>query len=72
MAEQDWTPSTITQGHLQKLVKQGFKTVAELTTCHVPKDLVFPAPAEGYVVSFVEFYERAFGMPSHRFLSSLL
>jgi hypothetical protein len=23
MAEQDWTPSTVTSGHLQKLVKQG-------------------------------------------------
>jgi hypothetical protein len=29
----------------------------ELTACCVPKDPVFPAPAEGYVVSFMAFYE---------------
>jgi hypothetical protein len=28
MVEQDWTPSTVTLGHLQKLVKHGFMSVA--------------------------------------------
>jgi hypothetical protein len=56
MAEQDWTP-TVTQGYLQKLVKQGFMTVAELATYHVLEDHVCPTPVEGYVVSFVAFYE---------------
>jgi hypothetical protein len=65
MAEQDKTPSTVMQGHLQKLVKQGFMIVVELVTCCVPEDPVFSVPAEGYVVSFVAFYERGFGMPSH-------
>jgi hypothetical protein len=37
----------------------------ELVTCSVPEDLAFPATAEGYVVSFVSFYEWEFGTPSH-------
>jgi hypothetical protein len=72
MAEEDWTPSTIMQGHLQKLTKQGFMTAEELVACRVPEDPVSPAPAEGYVVSFVAFYEQGFGRPLHRFLRSLL
>jgi hypothetical protein len=44
-------------GHLQKLVKQGFMTVVELAVCHVPEDPAFPSHAEGYVVSFMAFYE---------------
>jgi hypothetical protein len=59
-------------GHLQKLVKQGFMMAAELVTCRVPEDLAFLAPAEGYIVSFMAFYEQGFDKPSHQFLHSLL
>jgi hypothetical protein len=38
-------------------------TAVELTACRVPEDPAFPTPTEGYVVSFVAFYERRFGMP---------
>jgi hypothetical protein len=69
--EQDWTPSTITPGHLQKHVKQGFMLVAELTPYRVPEYPSFPAPVEGYLVSFVEFHERGISMPLHQFLHSL-
>jgi hypothetical protein len=72
MAEQDWTPSTITQGHLQNLAKQGFMMAAKLTACRVPEDPAFLAPSEGYVVSFMALYEQRFGTPLHRFLHSLL
>jgi hypothetical protein len=72
MVEQDWAPSTVTPGHLQKLLKQGFMMAAELMACLVPEDPVFPAPVEGYVVSFMAFYEWGFGTPSHRLLHSLL
>jgi hypothetical protein len=72
MVEQDWTPSTITLGHLQILVKHGFMAVVELEACRVPEDPTFPAPVEGYVVSFVSFYERGFDTPRHWFLRSLL
>jgi hypothetical protein len=59
-------------GHLQKLAKQGFMMAAELASCVLLEDPAFPAPIEGYVVSFVAFYEWGFGTPSHWFLHSLL
>jgi hypothetical protein len=46
--------------------------MAELVTCHVPEDLISPTPVEGYVVSFVAFYEWRFIVPSHQLLHSLL
>jgi hypothetical protein len=72
MAEQDWTPSSVTLGHLQKLMKLGFMMVVELGACRVPEDPAFSAPAEGYIVSFVVFYERGFSIPVHQFLYLLL
>jgi hypothetical protein len=57
---------------MQKLAKQGFMMVLELTTYRVSEDPAFPMPAKGYVGSFVAFYERGFGTPSHQFLHSLL
>jgi hypothetical protein len=72
MVEQDWTPSTVTSSHLQKLVKYGFMAAVELEACLVPEDPVFPMPAGGYVVSFTASYEQGFGVPSHQFLCSLL
>jgi hypothetical protein len=72
MAEQDWTPSTIMPGHLQKLMKLGFMAAVELEACHVLEDPMFLASMEGYVVSFVAFYEWGLSMPLHQFLRSLL
>jgi hypothetical protein len=72
MAEQDWTPSTVTPGHLQKLMNHGFMATAELEACRVPEDPTFPIHAEGYMVSFVAFYQRGLSMPPHQFLCSLL
>jgi hypothetical protein len=37
-----------------------------------PSDHQEPAPPEGYVVSFVAFYERGLGMPPSRFMRALL
>jgi hypothetical protein len=72
MAEQDWTSSKVMQEHLQNLVSQEFMMAAELVTCRVPKDPMPPALAEVYMVSFMVFYEWGFGVPTHRFLYSLL
>jgi hypothetical protein len=58
MVEQDWTPSSITLGHLQKLVKHGFMLAVELDACWVLMDPSFPALVEGYVVFFITIYER--------------
>jgi hypothetical protein len=38
----------------------------------VLKDSTFPAPVEGYIVSFLAFYEQGFSTPPHWFLRSLL
>jgi hypothetical protein len=42
MAQPGWLASEIMQEHLQNLVSQGYMTAAELATCHVPMDPVFP------------------------------
>jgi hypothetical protein len=44
---------------------------AELATCRVPANPVSSTLAAGYVVACT-FYERGFGVPSHRFLCLLL
>jgi hypothetical protein len=72
MAEQDWTSSTVMLSHLQKLMMHGFMSAVELVACRVLEDLAFPVPTKGYMVSFMAFYERGFGMPPHQFLRSLL
>jgi hypothetical protein len=64
MAKQDWTPSTVTPGHLQKLMKHGFIAAVELEACCMSEDLVFHATVEGYVVSFMAFYEWGFSTVS--------
>jgi hypothetical protein len=53
-------------------MNQGFMMMAELMICHVPEDPASLAPTEGYIVSFVAFYEWGFSMLSHQFLRSLL
>jgi hypothetical protein len=40
-------------------------TAMRLVTCHVPEDPVSPTPVEGYVVSFMVFYELGFSVMSH-------
>jgi hypothetical protein len=72
MVEQIWTPSKVTQEHLQNLMSQGFMMAAELVTYRVPEDPVSPTLEERYVVSFMAFYKRGFDVPSHQFLHSLL
>jgi hypothetical protein len=47
-------------------------TAMELATCRVPEDPTSPPLAGGYIVVCAAFYERGFGVPSHRFLRSLL
>jgi hypothetical protein len=71
MEESSWPTSEVTQEHLQHLISQGYM-MAELAACLVPVDPAFSISAGGYVVACTTFYERGFGMPSHRFLRSLL
>jgi hypothetical protein len=62
--ESGWPTSEVMQEHLQNLVSQGYMTVAELATCHVPKDPASLALAGRYVMACVEFYRRGFGVLS--------
>jgi hypothetical protein len=57
MAEQDWTSSTVTLSHMQKLMKHGFMSMVELEAYLVSEDPAFPMPVEGYVVFFAAFYK---------------
>jgi hypothetical protein len=72
MAESSWPASEVTQEHLENLMSLWYLTTAELATCSVPEDPASPTPAGGYVVACMMFYEQGFGVPSHRFLHSLL
>jgi hypothetical protein len=72
MAGLGWSTSVVTQEHLQNLVSLGYMIAAELATCRVPKDLTSHVPVGGYVMECTVFYEQGFGVPSHRFLYSLL
>jgi hypothetical protein len=65
MPESSWPTSEVMQKHLQNLVSQGYMTMVELATCHVPEDAIYAAPVGGYVVACMAFYERGFGVPSH-------
>jgi hypothetical protein len=38
----------------------------------VPRSEVDPTPPPGYVVSFIPFHERGFGVPASRFMRALL
>jgi hypothetical protein len=51
---------------------QGFMTMAELMTYRVPEDPASHVPAGGYIMAYAAFYDFGFGVPSHRFLCSLL
>jgi hypothetical protein len=44
----------------------------ELMAYRVLEDSTFPTPTNGYVVTFVAFYEWGFVTPSHQFLHLLL
>jgi hypothetical protein len=64
-AEQDWTPSIVMLSHLQKLMKHGFLSAAELETYWMPEDPTLPTSADGYMESFMAFYEWGFKAPPH-------
>jgi hypothetical protein len=57
MVELGWTMLEVTQEHQQNLMSQGYMTAVELATYRVSEDPTSPAPAGGYVVACVVFYE---------------
>jgi hypothetical protein len=47
----------VTQEHLQNLMSQGYMTMAELATCHVPEDFASPTTMGGYNMPCTTYYE---------------
>jgi hypothetical protein len=71
MAASSWPSSEVTWECLQNLVSKGYMMTAEFATSLVPMGSVSPAPVERFVRVCAAFFERAFGLLSHRFLWSL-
>jgi hypothetical protein len=71
-----WAASSVTEKRLEELVRDGFlrpKTSrTQLEWRAPPSDHREPAPLEGYVVSFVCFHERGFGVPASPSMCALL
>jgi hypothetical protein len=70
-----WPFSTVTAGDLEDLVGEGL--LRPLTDEQRPEWIppaggVAPSPPPGYVVSFISFHERGFGVPSSRFMRAIL
>ena len=70
-----WPFSTVTASDLEDLVGEGL--LRPLTDEQRPEWIppvggVAPSPPPGYVVSFVSFHERGFGVPAGRFMRAIL
>jgi hypothetical protein len=71
-----WAASSVTEKRLEELVRDGLlwpRTSRTQPEWRVPpSDHRELAPSEGYVVSFVCFHERGFGVPASPFMRALL
>jgi hypothetical protein len=70
-----WPFSTVTASDLEELVGEGL--LRPLTDEQRPEWIppvggAAPSPPLGYVVSFVSFHERGFGVPAGRFMRAIL
>jgi hypothetical protein len=76
LATDGWASSSVTEKKLEELVADGLlrpKTSRSRPEWIAPPSTHRePAPPEGYVVSFVSFHERGFGIPSSVFMRALL
>jgi hypothetical protein len=71
-----WAHSSVTERKLEELVRDGLLRPRVSRTQPKwrvpPSDHREPVPPEGYVVSFMAFHERGFGMPTSPFMRVLL
>jgi hypothetical protein len=72
-----WPFSTVTADDLEDLVAEGL--LRPLSDERQPEWIpppppsgAAPSPPSGYVVSFVSFHERGFGVPASRFMRAIL
>jgi hypothetical protein len=72
----EWAASSVTEKRLEELVRDGLlrpKTSrSQLEWIALPSDHRELAPPEGYVVNFICFHERGFGVPASPFKRALL
>jgi hypothetical protein len=72
----DWAASSVTERRLEELVDDGLlrpkMSRSRPEWIAQPPDHREPAPPEGYVVSFICFHERGFGVPATAFMRALL
>ena len=69
-----WDPSDVSTTELQSLVDGGLlRPVTDPSRPEwiAPGGEVEPRPHDGYVMSFVSFHERGFGLPADRFMRAL-
>jgi hypothetical protein len=70
-----WPFSTITTDDLEALVAEGLLRPLSgdpQPEWMAPPSGAAPSPPPGYVVSFVSFHERGFGVPASRFMRAIL
>jgi hypothetical protein len=71
-----WSVSIVTADDLEDLVAEGlFRTLSDERQPEwipPPPSGAAPSPPSGYVVSFVSFHERGFGVPASRFMWAIL
>jgi hypothetical protein len=70
-----WPFSTVTAGDLEDLVAEGLLrplSDEKRPEWIPPASGAAPSPPPGYVVSFVSFHERGFGVPASRFMRAIL
>jgi hypothetical protein len=70
-----WPFSTVTADNLEALVADGL--LRPLSGDPQPERMdppsgAAPSPPSGYVLSFVSFHERGFGVPASRFMRAIL
>jgi hypothetical protein len=70
-----WPFSTVTAGDLEDLVAEGL--LRPLSDERRPEWIppvsgAAPSPPPGYIVNFVSFHERGFGVPTSRFMRAIL
>jgi hypothetical protein len=70
-----WVHSSVIEKKLLELVRDGLlrprTTRDSLEWRTPPASHREPAPSEGYMVSFVAFHERRFGVPPSRFMQAI-
>jgi hypothetical protein len=70
-----WPFSTVTADDLEDLVAEGLlrplSNERQPEWIPPPPERSRPSPPSGYVVSFVSFHERGFGVPASRFMQAI-